>query len=518
MTPRARTTLPILNLEAAAAPDARAAAVASAGSVRIGLITLGCDKNTVDSERLLARLAAAGAEVEASARDADVIVVNTCGFIDVAKEESIDALLEAIRLKQQGRARAVVAVGCLVQRYQTQLAEELPEVDLFLRLTEVERLVPVLRERGLLAAAAPNMQRPLLRLSKSGSHTSYLKVSEGCDHKCAFCAIPLMRGLHRSVPIEQLVAEARELEARGVVELNLISQDTTWYGRDLIRGVVPVADAAFVGRPFRGMPGIAESALVPPVRGAKPANPARHGLLPELLTELLRNTAIPWLRLFYLYPSGVSRELVELIAREPRIVRYLDTPIQHGSDRVLERMRRPERYHTIVERTGWLREAIPELALRTTVIVGFPGETDDDFHRLLDLLEEVRFDYLGAFVYSVEEDTPAATMPDQVPDSLKRERLEELLDRQRSITASQNERRLGTVVPVLIDRLIRPDSGLATAGTGRGAIGRGAFQAAEIDGVVHIAEAIGLKVGQFAQVRLLETIDHDLVGEVAEGL
>jgi ribosomal protein S12 methylthiotransferase len=351
-----------------------------------------------------------------------------------------------VRLKQQGRVRAVVAVGCLVQRYKEQLAEELPEVDLFLGLTEAEQLVPSLRARGLLPANAPNMQQPLRRLSTSTGHTSYLKVSEGCDHTCAFCAIPLMRGKHRSLPIEQLVQEAQELEARGVVELNLISQDTTWYGRDLQRGGAPAEEAAFVGRTFNGMRGVVTAqSLISESR--RPRSSSRGGLLPQLLTQLLGETGIPWLRLFYMYPSGITRELVDLMAGNARILPYLDMPIQHGSDRILERMRRPERQATIRERVTWLRAGLPDLSLRTTVIVGFPGETDDDFQSLLDLLEEIRFDYLGAFAYSVEENTPAATMSDQVADTVKRERLEQLLDLQRAITLEKTNGEWGRWCP-----------------------------------------------------------------------
>jgi ribosomal protein S12 methylthiotransferase len=240
----------------------------------------------------------------------------------------------------------------------------------------------------------------------------------------------------------------------------------------------------------------------------------RHGLLGDLLESLVRETTIPWLRLFYMYPSGISRELVERMAREPRILPYLDLPIQHGSDRILERMRRPERRATILERVGWLRDAVPDLSLRTTVIVGFPGETDDDFHAMLDLLEQVRFDYLGAFPYSIEEDTPAATMSDQVPDWLKRERLEELLERQAAITQEKNETRVGTVVPVLIDRLTGRDSEMNEVSTDRGAVARTRGQALEVDGVVHIADAAGVKPGTFAMVKLNDTVDSDFRGEV----
>jgi ribosomal protein S12 methylthiotransferase len=485
---------------------------------RIGLITLGCDKNTVDSERLLARLASAGARVADDARAADVVVVNTCGFIDVAREESVDTILDAVRLKQAGHVRAVVAIGCMVQRYRDELMRELPEVDLFLGLTEAERLVPELQARGLLrAVAAPLMEQPLRRLSTATRHSSYLKVSEGCDHACAFCAIPLMRGKHRSTPIDALVHEARELEARGVVELNLISQDTTWYGRDLVRGSAAGPEEYFIGRPFAAMAGGSGGVREAAVRRGAARNGARHGLLPELLRALLSHTSIPWLRLFYMYPSGIYPELVELMAAEPRIVPYLDMPIQHGSDRVLARMRRPERQQTIRERVAWLRAALPGVALRTTVIVGFPGETEDDFEEMLELLEEIRFDHLGTFAYSREEDTAAACMPDQIPEHVTRERMERLLDVQRTISQDRNEQWLGSEVTVLIDELTERARREPAGRSAHGAIGRTARQAREIDGVVHLAAAPGLQPGEFVTARITAVNESDFEAELRGG-
>lgn len=478
---------------------------AGARNVRVGLVTLGCDKNTVDSERILARLAGSGAHVQSGAKNADIVVINTCGFIDSAKEESIAAVLDAVKLKKQGRIKAVVAMGCLVQRYKKELREEIPEVDVFLNLTEADQLVPMLRAQGLIADTAGSvMGRSMRMLSTSTPHTSYLKISEGCDHTCAFCAIPLMRGKHRSTPIDVLVAEARELAGRGVRELNIISQDTTWYGRDLVRGVSIDSGDFFVGRQFAGMAGIDNApAPSPALRGTAVAGP-RTGLLPELLRTLVRETDIPWFRLFYMYPSGIHRELVDLIASEPRILPYLDMPLQHGSDRILEKMRRPERQHTIRERVQWLRAAVPDLALRTTLIVGFPGETDDDFAQLMDLVEEIRFDYIGAFTYSPEEGTAAVSMPDMVPDDVKRERLEQLLDLQRSITLENNESKIGSVHTVLIDRVTR-----------RGAVGRTKGQALEVDGVVRMADARDCAPGDFVRVKITSATDHDLGGQIA---
>jgi ribosomal protein S12 methylthiotransferase len=513
-----RTQLPVM--PAAAEPGDRVAWPAPGpDALRVGLVTLGCDKNTVDTERLLARLAHAGARVVDGAEGADVVVINTCGFIDVAKEESVDAIIDAVRLKQDGGVRAVVAMGCLVQRYKAELQQELPEVDLFLGLTEAERLVPELRSRGLLASTVQvaTMEQPLRLLSTSTRHTSYLKISEGCDHTCAFCAIPLMRGKHRSTPIDVLVREAQELEAAGVVELNLISQDTTWYGRDTLRGTDGGPDEWFIGRAFTGMAGgaFATAAAAPLATRARPTGDARHGLLPELLRALLDGTAIPWLRLFYMYPSGLYPELVELIAAEPRIVPYIDMPIQHGSDTVLKRMRRPERQATIRDRVAALRAAVPDLALRSTVIVGFPGETEEEFEDMLRLLEEIRFDHLGAFSYSVEEDTPAGRMAEQVPEAVRRDRLEQLLELQRSISQERNEAWLGREVDVLVDSIVGRDAGDPEAAAGvRGAIGRTARQALEIDGVVHLDAARGAAPGAFVRARITDVVENDLRAEM----
>jgi ribosomal protein S12 methylthiotransferase len=497
--------------------------------LRVAMVTLGCDKNTVDSERILSGLVGAGVEVVDAAEDADVVVVNTCGFIEIAKQESLETLLEAARLKEAGRVRALVGMGCLVQRYRPELEREMPEVDLFLGLTDADQLIPELARRGLMAMVdGPVMERPLRVLTGATTrHSAHLKISEGCDHTCAFCAIPLMRGKFRSTPMDLLVREARELEAQGVVELNIVSQDTTWYGRDWARrrgkrrrtiGAAPLhggsAQSYYLGRPFEAMPNLTLGEVGRDGHGrghdhddeddGDHGSVPRTGALPLLLDRLLAETRIPWLRLFYMYPSGITRELVERIAREDRILPYLDMPIQHGSDRVLKRMRRPERRATILERVRWLRDAVPDLALRTTVIVGFPGETEDDFESLLELLDEVGFDHLGGFAYSEEEDTAAATMSDAVPESVRRERLERLLDHQRMIAMERNYARVGQRARVLVEE--------ATEGL---VIGRAPWQAPEVDGVVHIEGGVGLTPGRFVDVVITSADDYDLTGRIA---
>jgi ribosomal protein S12 methylthiotransferase len=425
---------------------------------------------------MMAALVGHGAQVSSEVDGADVIIVNTCGFIEAAKEQSIETILEACALKEEGQLKAVVAVGCLVQRYREELASEIPEVDLFMGLTELQGLVPELQARGLLqpeTGEVPLMERPLRIISSETPHTSFLKISEGCDHTCAFCAIPLMRGLHRSQPVGELVREARGLVAQGVRELNIVSQDTTWYGRDL--------------------------------RRKDPEAP----LLPDLLRALLEGTDVEWLRLFYMYPSGITRELVELMAQQPRILPYLDLPLQHGSDRMLKAMRRPERRNTILERVGWLRDAIPELTLRTTVIVGFPGESDEDFRELLDLLEEVRFERVGAFAYSVEEGTRAAEMEGHLSESLKRERLEELMDVQRGISFEANMALVGRRFPALVDRVQDDDPEFV-------AVARTPGQALDVDGVTQLLAGAEVQPGEMVQVEIVDALEYDLVGEVVE--
>jgi ribosomal protein S12 methylthiotransferase len=315
------------------------------------------------------------------------------------------------------------------------------------------------------------MERPLRILSTETPHTSYLKISEGCDHTCAFCAIPLMRGLHRSQPVGELVREAAGLGAAGVKEINIVSQDTTWYGRDLRRR-------------DRAAP-----------------------LLPGLLRALVAGTDVPWYRLFYMYPSGITRELVELIADEPRLLPYLDMPIQHGSDRMLEAMRRPERRETILERVGWLRDAVPGLTLRTTVIVGFPGESDADFREMLELLDEVRFERVGAFTYSVEEGTRAADMLGQVDEDVMSERLEEVMELQRGVSLDRNMAAVGSALDVLVDRVIDDDPDFQ-------AVGRTQGQAIDVDGVTHLRAEMAVTPGQIVRATIVDAEDYDLVAEV----
>jgi ribosomal protein S12 methylthiotransferase len=420
----------------------------------------------VDSESIVARFVGHGAELTPALDDADLILVNTCGFIDAAKQESIEAMLRAARYKTEGRCRAVVAVGCLVARYGDELRRELPEVDYLTGFAELPALVPRLIADGVLDE--PETAHPGMRVFFGAKpHVRYLKISEGCDHTCAFCAIPLMRGKHRSRPLDELVCEARELESQGAREINLVAQDLGHYGRDL-----------------------------------PPGGPR----LPDLIRALLRATTVPWIRPLYVYSAGITRELVALWAEEPRLVPYLDMPIQHANDRLLALMRRPERQASIRTKVAWLREAVPGITLRTTALVGFPTETDAEFRELLEFMDEMQFDRLGVFPYSPQEGTRAAELPDDVPESVKQDRVHEVTELQRAISAERLQRLVGTEALVLVDEgADRDDPGQL--------IGRTAFQADDVDGCTYLRTRSAEGPGDFVRARIADTLDYDLVAE-----
>ncbi|MGH7650956.1 MAG: 30S ribosomal protein S12 methylthiotransferase RimO [Gemmatimonadaceae bacterium] len=424
--------------------------------MKVGVITLGCDKNTVDTERYLAQLSEHSAEFTPDLADAQLIIVNTCGFIDAAKKESIDAMIEAARFKNTGRCQAVVAVGCMIERHKDELLDALPEVDLFLGASEMQRLVPELNERGLLGESIEDLHPGTRIFAGDLPHVRYLKISEGCDHGCAFCAIPLMRGKHRSFAMDEIVREAQLLELQGAREINLVAQDLAHYGRDTRDGVK----------------------------------------LQDLLQALVANTSVPWIRMLYLYSAGITDRLLEVVAGEPRILPYLDMPIQHGSDEVLMRMRRPERKRTIRERVSKFRDAVPDVAIRTTCIVGFPGETEEQFEELLEFLQEIRFERVGAFTYSPQQGTRAAQYADDVHETIKRERLERLTEVQRAITAERYESRVGRSAIALVDR----------ADVARGTSqARLPWQADDIDGMTRLDQV--LAPGTMVNVAVEEVVD-----------
>lgn len=435
-------------------------------TTKVGLVQLGCAKNHVDGEEMLGALADAGdVQFVADKNEADVIIVNTCGFINAAKEESINAILDAVRRKQAGQISKVVVTGCLAQRYSTDLAKEIPEVDAFLgiesaptvgnvvfgaRPTAANLVVPVEDKYPLI---------PRRRLRANGTPwTAYLKISEGCDHTCTFCAIPGIRGKHRSKPIERLVAEATELAADGAVEINLVAQDTTAYGIDLYNRLA----------------------------------------LTELLEQLAAVPGILWIRLLYCYPTMVRQPLIDAIASLPQVIPYIDMPLQHGDDQMLKAMKRGGNVDLYRRLFDKMRSALPDLALRTTFLVGFPGETDSQFDNLLKFVEEMQFDRVGVFTYSSEENTPAYDLPNAVPAAVMQERKNQLMAAQQPISLARNAAWIGRELDVLIE-----------SRNGGSAIGRSFRDAPEIDGQVAIRDCAA-RLGTVVRARITEAQPYDL--------
>lgn len=429
--------------------------------MKINLLTLGCPKNIVDSEVLQGGLQACGVEFVPRAQDAEAVIINTCGFIDSAKEESIDAILQAVALKKSGRVRRVFVTGCLSERYAPELRREIPEVDAYFGNRDLPGIVKSLAQQL-------RLKYELLgeRAGLTPKHYAYLKISEGCEHPCTFCAIPAIRGKFRSTPISELVEEARRLAAKGVRELILVAQDSTQYGLDLD------------GRQQ----------------------------LPALLRALARVEGLAWIRLMYAYPYYMNEEIIATVAGEPKIVKYVDMPIQHISDRMLKRMARRVSRKFTEELLARLRRAIPDLVLRTSLITGFPGETEGDFHELLDFVAAGHFERLGVFTYSQEESTPAHDFSEQVPDEIKRERYDMLMQAQREIAAAWSERQIGRVLPVLIEEYDAGEQAYR---------GRTEWDCPEIDHAVMISAAAGqFRCGEFYPIQITAAHDYDLAGEM----
>lgn len=428
---------------------------------KINVITLGCSKNTVDSEHLMARLAAAGYEVlfDSDRTDAKVVVINTCGFIGDAKQESVDMILRAAAAKNAGKIERLFVIGCLSERYADSLRAELPEVDGFFGARTWDGIA-----RALGAAEDPALATE--RHLSTPRHYAYLKISEGCNWKCGYCAIPLIRGGHVSVPMEELEEEARKLAARGVKELIVIAQDTTYYGLDLY--------------------------------GKR--------RLAELLRRLCRIDGIEWIRLHYAYPAGFPDEVIEAMASEPKICKYLDIPFQHISDAQLASMHRRHTKAEAMELIGRLRAAIPDLALRTTLLVGYPGETEADFEELLAFVREVRFERLGVFPYSEEEGTwSAENLRDDIPETIKQQRAERVMALQNEISLENNRRRVGRTERVIID-----------SRQGDWYVGRTQYDSPEVDQEILIpASERRLLRGHFYDVTVTSAADYDLYGEIA---
>ena len=439
--------------------------------MKILFVSLGCDKNLVDSEMMLGMLTEKGYQFTDDENEADIVVVNTCCFIGDAKEESINTLLQMGELKDTGSVKVLIAAGCLAQRYKEEIQQEIPQVDAIIGTTAIDEIVETIDE--ILQKDAKNHYRSIdaapvtgkKRVVTTGGHFAYLKIAEGCDKHCTYCIIPKVRGKFRSVPMESLIAEAKELAESGVKELILVAQETTLYGMDLY--------------------------------GEK--------RLPALLHELAQIPGIYWIRLLYCYPEEITDELIEAIATEPKVCHYLDIPIQHGADKVLKRMGRRTNQEELRTMVTKLRERIPDICLRTTLISGFPGETQEDFEELYRFVNDCEFDRLGVFTYSQEEDTPAATMEDQIPEDVKAFRRDELMELQQAIAFEKAEELVGSVFTVMIEGKVA-DEDTYVARTYR--------DAPNVDGYLFLNTTASLMTGDFAKVLVTDSNEYDLIGEL----
>lgn len=447
---------------------------------KVGAVSLGCSKNTVDTETMLGELSRLGFTVVADAADAEIIIVNTCGFITSAKQDSLDTILEMAEYKKAGSCKLLVVTGCLSQRYPKELREELPEVDLFWGVRDYPAFAKALYERvseGSSEASCPASAPKKHIISYSGSnrllttppYRAYLRIADGCDNRCTYCAIPLIRGGRVSVPMEKLVEEAQALAASGVTELTVIAQDTSAYGIDLY------------GKP----------------------------MLRELLAELSKIEGFIWIRVLYAYPNTITEELVDAMRDDPKIVNYIDIPIQHISKRMLKAMNRHGSAEHIRNITDYIRKNAPDFILRTTVMLGFPGETEEDFRELMAFLAEHPFDRVGAFVYSPEDGTPAAEMPDQVPSDIAEARLDALMRQQQGISFALNRKRIGTEVKVLVESVSEERNGFY-------ATGRSYAEAADVDGEILLSAEGGRPIkslilpGDYIAARITGARQYDL--------
>lgn len=440
---------------------------------KILFVSLGCDKNLVDSEMMLGMLAQSGYEFTDDEREADIVVINTCCFIGDAKEESINTILEMAELKKSGGIEALVVAGCLAQRYREEIQTEIPEVDAILGTTAINEVVRTLDE--VLCGTRKNHykgldEKPLTgvkRVVTTGGHYAYLKIAEGCDKHCTYCIIPKVRGNYRSVPMENLISEARELAGKGVKEMILVAQETTIYGQDIY--------------------------------GRK--------ALPELLRELCKIDGICWIRILYCYPEEIDDELIRIIRDEKKICHYLDIPIQHASDEILKRMgRKTDRKH-LQETIDKLRREIPDICLRTTLITGFPGETQADHEELLGFVDRMEFDRLGVFPYSQEEDTAAALMPDQIPDEVKEERRAQLMELQQEIAFDAAQNMVGSVLTAMIEGKVADENAY---------VARTYKDAPNVDGFLFINTDRELMTGDFVRVKITGSYEYDLIGELED--
>ncbi len=445
--------------------------------IKLFCVSLGCDKNLVDTEKMLGVAGGLGVSFTDDETEADAILINTCCFIGDAKEESVNTILEMARYKEEGKCRALIVAGCLAQRYKQEIIDEIPEVDAILGTTSYEEIGNVLtrlfgeeKEKKEEHISCFHDLKELPKTAKkrvmtTGGHYAFLKIAEGCDKRCSYCIIPYLRGPYRSVPMEQLLAEARELADNGVRELILVAQETTLYGKDLY--------------------------------GEK--------TLPKLLHELAQIPGIYWIRIQYCYPEEITDELIQTIKTEEKVCHYLDIPIQHASDRILKRMGRRTHKAELKERIGALRREIPDIALRTTFICGFPGETEEDHEELMEFVDEMEFERVGVFTYSAEEDTPAYSYPDQIPEEVKEERRADVMELQQEIAFEHCENMVGKVLDVMIEGKVADEPAY---------VGRTYMDAPNVDGLIFVNADEMLMSGDFVRVKVTGANEYDLIGEV----
>ena len=439
--------------------------------MKILFISLGCDKNLADTEVMLGLLASRGYEMTDDETQADIIVINTCCFIHDAKEESIQNILEMAEYKKTGQVKALIVTGCLAQRYRQEILEEIPEVDEVLGTSAYDKILDAVdaalagKQEVLLADIDALPLPETKRLVTTGGHFAYLKIAEGCDKHCTYCIIPKIRGNFRSVPMERLVKEAKELAEQGVKELILVAQETTLYGKDLY--------------------------------GEKS--------LHVLIKELCKISGIRWIRILYCYPEEITDDLIQVMREEPKVCHYLDLPIQHANDEILKRMGRRTSKQELIDIIGKLRREIPDICLRTTLITGFPGETKEQHEELMDFVDEMEFDRLGVFTYSPEEDTPAAVMPDQIDEEVKEKRQAELMELQQDIAFDNAQDMVDREVLVMIEGKVADENAY---------VGRTYRDAPNVDGLIFINTDEELLSGDFARVKVTGAVDYDLIGEL----
>ena len=441
-------------------------------AIKVGMVSLGCPKNQMDAELMLAKIEQAGFEITADSGYSDVVIVNTCGFIADAKAESIENILEFAQLKKEKQIKKIIVTGCLAQRYQQELADEIPECDAVLGLGANEDIADVIRRvmAGETIRSFPSRDSWCLdgsRVLTTPHFFAYLRIADGCDNRCTYCAIPNIRGNLRSRSMENILAEARALVATGVKELVLVAQDTTVYGRDLYG----------------------------------------ESRLPELLTELCKIDDLKWIRLLYCYPEHITDELLSVMAREEKVANYMDIPLQHAAGHVLKRMNRPGNRESLTALIGRIRSAIPDITLRTTVMVGFPGETEEDFEELCEFIKDARFQRLGCFAFSPEEDTPAYRMTEQIEDEVKFRRRDIVMEEQSRISDACNEAMVGKTVTVLVESFDRYAECW---------FGRTEGDAPDIDGKVFFTATRPVQPGDMVEVEIIDTMDWDLIGEMKE--